>query len=331
MNWFKLYNRENINTYIKPRDGETKFGEKIASVNHLDELSNHQAKFVLFGIPEDIGVRANHGQPGTSKTWNAFLPKFLNIQFNAFNDPDNIILLGHIDCDDLMQQAENINPNAGDYYLRLGELVKVIDYRVKELTLLIRKTGKIPIAIGGGHNNAYGLIAGTSTAVEHPINILNIDAHTDLRDLEHRHSGNGFTYANDEGFINRYYIYGLHKNYTSNAIFKMMESNKHIDYFFFEDCLHLTSLDKLVKLKSGFDFLKNAFGLELDCDAIENFSSSAETPSGFSISDIRTFLKLARKEQLEYVHICEASANSTNNVAKAIAYLVSDFIRHPDD
>lgn len=29
-------------------------------------LKESDAKFVLFGIPEDIGVRANHGRPGAA-------------------------------------------------------------------------------------------------------------------------------------------------------------------------------------------------------------------------------------------------------------------------
>ena len=71
------------------------------------------------------------------------------------------------------------------------------------LTLLkiIIKAKKIPIIVGGGHNNAYGIIKGSALALNKKINVLNIDAHADFRPLEGRHSGNGFSYAFHEGFI----------------------------------------------------------------------------------------------------------------------------------
>ena len=58
------------------------------------------------------------------------------------------------------------------------------------------------------------------------INILNIDAHADFRPLEGRHSGNGFSYAFREGFIKKYYAYGLHENYISNYFLKQTNANK---------------------------------------------------------------------------------------------------------
>lgn len=75
-----------------------------------------------------------------------------------------------------------------------------IDAVVAETVKKILSAGKIPITIGGGHNNAFGIIKGASEAFEKPVNVLNIDAHTDLRKLEHRHSGNGFSFALKKGF-----------------------------------------------------------------------------------------------------------------------------------
>ena len=60
-------------------------------------------------------------------------------------------------------------------------------------------SGKIPIIIGGGHNNAYGNIKGLALAKGKPVNAINFDAHSDFRIMEGRHSGNGFSYAFEEG------------------------------------------------------------------------------------------------------------------------------------
>ena len=78
MNNLKIYSKQIVDQYINFREGETKFGEEVQLVSTLDELAENSSKYVLLGIPEDIGVRANHGKPGASKTWNAFLFSFLN-------------------------------------------------------------------------------------------------------------------------------------------------------------------------------------------------------------------------------------------------------------
>jgi formiminoglutamase len=38
------------------------------------------------------------------------------------------------------------------------------------------------------------------------VNAINFDAHSDFRILEGRHSGNGFSYAYEEGFLKKYFI-----------------------------------------------------------------------------------------------------------------------------
>ena len=55
------------------RSGEIKFGEKMLTVpkntGATTFLTLCEAKYVLVGIPEDIGVRANLGRPGTHSAW----------------------------------------------------------------------------------------------------------------------------------------------------------------------------------------------------------------------------------------------------------------------
>jgi formiminoglutamase len=72
------------------------------------------------------------------------------------------------------------------------------------------------------------------------------------------------------------------------------------------------------------------FGLELDCDAIKSFPSSAQTPSGFPINMIRNFIRIASEEEnLKYLHICEAAPTkeTENKVGKALSYFITDLIR----
>lgn len=328
----KIYSKEAVTGFINPRAGETKFGENISLVSSLDELKNHPAKYVLLGIPEDIGVRANYGRAGTSKAWQAALSSLLNIQENPYLNPKNVILLGEINCDKQMVQAASIDMKEDHTAEEFGGLVLQIDHKVSAVIEEIVKAGKIPIIIGGGHNNSFGNIKGTSQALNRKINCINFDAHTDFRALEHRHSGNGFSYAFEYKFLNKYFIFGLHRNYTSAPVFSTMDKySESIGYNFFEDIAILKKQTFSDAINEAENFCcADDFGIEIDLDSIELMGSSAMTPSGFTFSETREFLAYFSKfSNLRYIHLCEGAPKFgvfENQVGKALAYLISDII-----
>ncbi len=330
MEKLKVYKKQDIERLISKRKGEKKFGEELIFAKNLEDLENHSAKYVLLGIPEDIGVRANYGKPGTSKAWQTALKSLVNIQINRFNDPSDLILLGELDCREWMQKASNIDEKDPNYFPKMGDLVKEIDQELSELIEAIVSKNKIPVIIGGGHNNAYGNIKGTAKALKKPIDVLNIDAHTDLRQLEHRHSGNGFSYAIEGQFLCKYSIFGLHKNYTPEYIFEEMELSENITYQLLEE-LQIYPDEVPQKFQVAIQDLKsNDFGLELDCDSIMNFPSSAMSPAGFTVDQVRDFIRLSKKTGCcRYFHICEAAPDENNEsqAGKALAYFISDFIQ----
>lgn len=331
MNQFlKIYSRKQLEAYVNKRAGETKLGESVQAVHEFNDLKTTSAKYVLFGIPEDIGVRANSGVAGTSKAWHAFLGSFLNMQANSFLKGNNVVVLGEINCDDEMEQASRLSPSATDYHEKLGQLVRLIDTKVSVVVQKIVSEGKIPIVLGGGHNNSYGNIKGTSQALQSPVNVVNFDVHTDFRTLEHRHSGNGFLYAYHEGFLQKYHIFGLHKNYTSEVVFDTLEKEQdNIQSIFFEDIV----IDKKMGFEQALQHTEtfictSNFGIEVDLDALQDTSSSAMTPSGFSVNEARRFVRYFSKQQLlSYVHFCEGiPLNEGKQMGKLLAYFVSDII-----
>lgn len=332
MSLLKIYSEKEIASFVKKRAGEAKFGEKVNFLKTLEDLKNHSAKYILLGIPEDIGVRANYGNRGTSKAWEAALGSLLNIQHNHLTNAENVILLGEIDCETQMKQAEKISKEEAHSVEKLGELVSQIDHKVSEVIKAIVEAGKFPIIIGGGHNNSYGNLKGTSEALQKPINCINFDAHTDFRALEHRHSGNGFSYAFEDGFLDKYFIFGLHRNYTSEAVFNSMEKNSdRIKFNFFEDISVKQKISFSEAMQEAENFCCNEnFVIELDMDAIEMMGSSAISPSGFTLNDARRFVsQFSKNKNAKYLHICEGSPSAgifPNQVGKAIAYLVSDLI-----
>jgi len=332
MNLIHFYTEEENSDYLNKRADEIKWGEKIELLSNWDALEESKVNYVLLGIPEDIGVRANHGIPGASQAWTSALKTVLNIQHNAFTNASQIGVLGAIDCDMEMQEAANLNPDGENYLNFLGELVEQIDRKVSKVVTKIIGLGKTPILIGGGHNNSYGNLKGASIALEQPINCINFDAHTDFRTLEHRHSGNGFTYAHRDGYLGNYYIFGLHRNYTSEGVFKLMnEQKEQLKFSLFEDITVNKSLSFSASIaEAQTHCCGSAFGLELDMDAIEGMGSSAMTPSGFTMQEARHWLhQFSKSPNCKYIHICEGAPNRAlfpNQVGKAISYLISDVI-----
>lgn len=330
MKGLKVYNYRDIKPWISSRKGEKKFGEKLIFISDIEELQDTKAEFVLFGIPEDIGVRANHGKKGTSEAWKIALKSLVNIQANRYNDAEKLLVLGELNCEEWMEKASFLDTEDPNYFAKMGDFVKQIDSLVSEIVQKIIEAGKTPIIIGGGHNNAYGNIKGASKAIGDPINVMNIDAHTDLRQLEHRHSGNGFSYAIEDQYLRKYHVFGLHKNYTPEYIFEEMYNSENLSFSLLEDlAMFPDELNR--RFSQEIDQLKtHNFGLELDCDSIAGFSSSAISPAGFSVNDIRNFIQLTAKEgNCRYFHICEAAPAKENavEIGKALSYFISDFIR----
>ena len=331
MNSITFYNREKLKQHTRWRWGEEKMGETVRVVPNWQAVKESNAPYVILGIPEDIGVRANYGKAGTAKAWNACLDAFCNIQSNEYTKPENAIILGEINCNKKLLEAQQLDPEDPFLPTKMGSLIKEIDDKVSEVIEKIVSFNKIPIVIGGGHNNSYGNLKGTSKAFGKAINCVNMDAHSDFRTLEHRHSGNGFSYAFEEGFLNNYYIVGLHRNYTSASLFsKLNEMKDRIQFTLFEEILmeKPSFSEALLEAKNFIE--ETPFGVELDLDAIAGMGSSAQSPTGFTLEQARQYVQFfANHKNCTYFHFCEgapAFENHTNQVGKTLAYLISDVI-----
>ncbi|MCK6650337.1 MAG: formimidoylglutamase [Bacteroidia bacterium] len=335
-----VYEHSYIQKLTRKRAGETKLGERVETISSKDveqALKNSKAKFVLLGIPEDIGVRANFGRGGAHTAWQPALSNILNIQNNEFIDGSELLVLGHIEVDDLMQTSEKAGVE------KLRRLVGEVDQRVVEVIQMIVASGKIPIVIGGGHNNSFGNIKGAALGLQASgkikqakINCINSDAHTDFRSLEGRHSGNGFSYAYSEGFLKNYAIIGLHENYNAQAVLDELKKHIHtINYTFFEDIFVHEEIGFKQAVMQAITFTDDTYcGIELDMDTVQNIPSSAKTSSGISANQARQYINwCAKNTNPAYLHIAEAAPvlshiKTDNKTGKLIAYLVSDFIKN---
>ena len=334
-----LFSEKELAKITNHRSGEIKFGEKINTVptaaNAIEYISSCDAKFVLFGITEDIGIKANLGRLGAASAYESTLISLVNIQHNRFCKGSNLLILGQLDIAPEIEAAKLLDAKIKEQRKELYKLVEKIDSEVSHIVHQIVKAGKIPIIIGGGHNNAYGNIKGLALAKGKPINAINFDAHTDFRILEGRHSGNGFSYAYEDGFLKKYFVFGLHENFVSKSVFNTLkELTARIKYVTYEEIDVKREKNFETELENALEFIKNEpFGIELDLDAIPNIPSSAMTLSGFSVDKARQYIYYFGKQaNAAYLHICEGAPDlddSINNhlTGKLIASMITDFMK----
>lgn len=342
---FKVYSKQDILSLTKLRRFETKLGERVQVLSERDinshTLENVIAKYIVFGIPEDIGVQANYGNPGTSTGWLSFLQSFLNIQSNDFLTGEEIAVIGHFDFGDIQYLIDKNAQGVEEKVEAYRHAVNTIDEEVEGLTKTIAAAGKIPIVIGGGHNNAYPLIKGVAKGLHQiqkislaQINCINLDAHTDFRPSEGRHSGNGFRYAEEDGFLQKYCVIGVHENYLPQNVWLDIVNNPFLDFISFEDIFIHEKRNFHQAVAYAIDFTDDNFtGLELDLDAIDNILSSACSPCGIKTMQARQYVSLcAAQSKVAYLHICEGATRlsdgrTNESTGKLISYLVTDFVK----
>ena len=345
MKHFKFYTKEDILSLTKVRQYETKIGERLKNIQSetdwIQQLQQSPAKFVLLGIPEDIGIKGNYGIGGADTNWLPFLSAFLNVQSNDFFTGEDILLLGHFDFGDIKYLIENTAYGQNELIDAYRHAIHMIDEEVEAIMKVIATTKKIPIVIGGGQNNAYPIIKGVAKGLLKAeviqlaqINAINLDAHPDFRTTEGRHSGNGFRYASEDGFLGKYCNICLHENYIPQTVLIDIHNDPFIDYVTYEDIFIREKKNFIQAVAHATGFTEDTYtGIELDLDSIENVLSSAAAPSGVTALQARQYVTFAAQDsKAAYLHICEGATQlgdgrRDESTGKLISYLVSDFVK----
>lgn len=342
---FKIYNKQEVLSLTKLRRFETKLGERVQVIHNAAELersiAGSNAKYVLFGVPEDLGAKGNFGIGGADTLWIPFLQSFLNIQSNDFFDGAELLLAGHFDFGDMQYLIDTTAKGEEEKIAAYRHALNTIDDEVERLAKIITEAKKIPIVVGGGHNNSYPLIKGSAKGWHKAgmiplaqINCINLDAHSDYRPIEGRHSGNAFRYAEEDGYLQKYCIIGLHENYLPQNVWVDMVNNLFIDCITFEDIFVHEKRSFIQAVAHATGFTEDTFtGIDLDLDSIQNTLSSAMTPVGISPVHARQYISFAAADcKPAYLHICEGATRLTDGrtdatSGKLISYLVSDFVK----
>lgn len=341
----KVYTKSDILSLTKIRRFETKVGERLHvvtdTVSAEKAIAETQAKYILFGVPEDLGVKGNYGNGGADSLWIPFLQSFLNMQSNDFFDGGEVLLLGHFDFGDIEYLIDHTAKSEEEKVEAYRHAVNTIDDEVEHLAKIITEYKKIPVVVGGGHNNSYPLIKGSAKGWYKAgviplaqLNCINLDAHADYRPMEGRHSGNSFRYAEEDGYLAKYCVVGIHENYIPQNVWIDIVNNPFFDCITFEDIFVHEKRTFMQATAHASDFTSDSLtGIDIDLDGIQNILSSAMTPVGFSAVNARQFVSHAAAfSKPAYLHICEGAtrlADGRTDVTsgKLISYLVTDFIK----
>lgn len=344
MRHLKVYNKQDVLSLTRLRKFETKLGERVQVIRSGDleqALRESTAKYVLFGVPEDLGAKGNFGIGGADTLWIPFLQSFLNIQSNDFFDGSEVLLAGHFDFGDMQYLIDTTAKGHDEKIEAYRHAVNTIDDEVEYMAKMITEAKKIPIVIGGGHNNTYPLIKGSAKGWHKAgvlplaqINCINLDAHADYRPMEGRHSGNAFRYAEEDGYLQKYCVIGLHENYLPQNVWVDIVNNPFIDCITFEDIFVHEKRTFLQSVAHATGFTEDTLaGIDIDIDSIQNTLSSAMTPVGISALHARQYITFtAADAKPAYLHICEGATRLSDGrcdatSGKLVSYLVSDFIK----
>jgi len=251
------------------------------------------------------------------------------------------LLAGHFDFGDIQYLIDTTAKSEEEKIEAFRHAVIAVDDEVEHLAKIITEAKKIPIVIGGGHNNTYPLIKGSSKGWHKAgalplaqINCINLDTHADYRPLEGRHSGNAFRYAEEDGYLQKYCVIGLHENYIPQNVWIDIVNNPFIDCITYEDIFVHEKRTFMQAVSHATGFTEDTLtGIDLDLDAIQNTLSSAMTPVGITATQARQYVSFAAADSKPaYFHICEGATRLSDGrtdatSGKLISYLVSDFIK----
>ncbi|RXF00942.1 formimidoylglutamase [Pseudoalteromonas sp. PS5] len=312
----RIYDESHISQFVKARAGETRLWQNISFLQcehdyaaSLKDAAQFGIRYVLLGIPEDIGPRANCGLGGAALGWQAFLQRFLNQPNNQFLGGDKILLLGEVNIEEIQAASCELSNQDTEQLDRLRQLCSEVDKQVISALTPIFAAGLEPIIIGGGHNNAYGILQAYHVATQQAACAINFDPHADFRACEGRHSGNGFNYAYQAGSLSSYHVIGLHEHKNNQTILEQL-GKAGFGFSSYQAIKTRRTLSLPEALDKALAQLPHhaPLGVELDVDAIIEMPASALTYQGFTCDDAEYFVyRLAQHPNTKYVHLCEAA------------------------
>ncbi len=198
---FNVTTRPDTELFFSRNDpNDPRLGEIVSS----DEKDYETAEIVIFGCPQDEGVRRNNGRVGAALAPTAIREQFYKL--TPFNIKKNIFDLGDVKIGATLEDTHAVHCDIAGQVLR---------------------DGKRLIVLGGGNDISYpdGCAMAEVFGVENWI-AINIDAHLDVRADEPRNSGTPYRQLLEEKRVRPDYFYeaGFQTHLTSPIYYDYIRS-----------------------------------------------------------------------------------------------------------
>ncbi len=329
-----IYDEAHIQRLTKKRPGSIKIGETIGFVpqgEHWEvSLASSYARFVILGVIEDIGTQASKINTNSRGLLDDVLEQLLNFQDNLYLSGADILLLGEVPTQDLSAEISFLGHNEQ----KVHYCVDRIDQRLEEVMVKIFESGKIPVVIGGGQNNAYPILKALSKVQNRQVNTISVAAQTCLMPPTTRSARNAYSFGLLDGFLNRLYVLGLHESEIPHSIYEFILANfSQIGLTRFEAILkNSPGLDEAIQDANNF-VTDLPFGLDINANCMADYLISPQYPDGFLLREIRNIIRrIIDFHQPAYLLLCEANSGEENSnendiIGKSLALLITDFIK----
>jgi formiminoglutamase len=230
------------------------------------ETTPGDARVVIVGFPVDEGVRRNSGRPGAAVAPTAIRESLFRLtpdaeQFHEFCD-----LIRHTaDLGDVQ--------STGDLEADQAALGSVIGPHLAG--------GAVAVILGGGHETAFGHFLGY-VGNERRVNVLNWDAHPDVRPLQEGrgHSGSPFRQMleHPSGLCAGYTVAGLNPPTVAQSHLEYLRSRAGVAHFNTSISFHA--------IEQIYARCENATMVSFDLDAVDQAVApgvSAPAAGGISV------------------------------------------------
>jgi formiminoglutamase len=276
-----------------------------------------EATVVLLGVPTDEGVQRNGGRVGASKapdTVRGYLGKVTTFSGDVSLAGLKIVDLGNIPNGPLEEMHDSAREIVS------GEIVS-------ELT----RQKKIVITLGGGHDITYPLVKGHCAEISGQLNVINVDAHLDVRPLKNglHHSGSSFRMLLEEEIV-------LGKNLHPFGTQRFVISEQHVRWLEAQGSLiSFYDLIKMDGLMLSYSRILGRSGpkyLSFDVDAIRAADApgvSAPAPVGFASEEAFWMCREAgRTSSLGMIDIVEMNPtyDVDDRTSRLVARMIANFL-----
>ncbi len=311
--------------FVWPNLRPSRFASSIRTERTQD------CELALLGLPDDTGVKLNHGRPGAQQGPAAFrraLASFGTHWDGVCNQPLSVCVF----------DAGNIVPALGGGEVALFETHR----RVEAAVLELHKAGLLPVCIGGGHDLSLPSIRALSRHVGQAVGGINLDAHLDVRSSTG--SGMPFRHLIEGGHVaaNRFVEYGLGR-FANDAADLEWAAAQGVHLVFADQVLDATTVDGIspdATTRDTGSSLQELLGrtgdgpgfVSIDLDGIDQSLApgvSAQNPLGLAVRHAARLAELAGKSpgirHFDLMELCPAHDQS-ERTAKSAALIFLAFV-----